>query len=384
MKLLTVAGELSGDAHGGELLGELRRELPQLEIHGIGGPRMLKAGLTPLRPMSHLQVHGLLEVVGHLPRLYKLLWELEAWLKAEQPDVVLTIDYPGFNLKLAAAARRLGIPTIHYSSPQIWAWRGGRIKKIVRAIDLMIVLFPFELPLYEQAGMQAAFLGHPLVGAQASKAEVDQLRAKLHLNAGRPLVGIMPGSRPSELARNLPTLLEGVALAGKEGFEADYVLPLAPSLDAAQVEAMVAASGVPVQVVENAFLPLLQVADMGLVASGTATLQAAMAGLPFVVVYRVAPLTYFLARRLAYVKHFALANILAGREVAPELLQENFTPQAVRDHMLRLANDPQARETMRQTLLKVTSTLGEPGAYGRAATLIAGKLRKASSSKKQK
>ena len=374
MKLLMVAGELSGDAHGGALLTQLLGRLPGLHVYGIGGPRMEAAGLRPLHPLADLQVHGLLELVRHLPRLYRILWELAAGLDRERPDAVLLVDYPGFNLKVAAAAKARGIPVWFYSSPQVWAWRGGRLRTIARVVDHMIVLFPFEVPLYRQAGVPVEFHGHPLVGTGATDAEVAALRGRLQLDGSLPVVAVMPGSRPSEVQRILPTLLQGIRLAEQAGYRARYVLPLAPNLDAAAVQALVAASGAPVDAVAGAFLPLLRSADLGLVASGTATLQMAMAGVPFVTVYRVSPLTYFIARRFAYVKHFAMANILAGHEVVPELLQEDLTPERVRDQLLALARDEPRRRRMRDELLRVTATLGTPGAYERAAAAIAARL----------
>lgn len=374
MKLLLVAGELSGDAHGGALLAHLARRLPGLHAYGIGGPRMEAAGLRPLRPLADLQVHGLLEVLRHLPRLYRILWQVQASLATERPDAVLLVDYPGFNLKVAAAAKARGIPVWYYSSPQVWAWRGGRLRTIARVVDRMIVLFPFEVPLYQQAGVPVEFHGHPLAGVQAGNDEVMSLRARLGLDGSRPVVAVMPGSRPGEVRRILPPLLQGIRLAEQSGYRARYVLPLAPNLDGAEVRARVAASGAPVDVVEGAFLVLLRVADLGLVASGTATLQMAMAGVPFITVYKVSPLSYWIARRFAYVRHFAMVNILAGREVVPELLQGDLTPGRVRDSLLALARDEPRRRHMREELLRVTAGLGPPGAYERAAAAIAAGL----------
>ncbi len=388
MKLLMVAGELSGDTHGGALLEGLSRRLPGLEAFGIGGPRMAAAGQRQVYALDALQVHGLLEVLAHLPRLYRVLWHLEALLETERPQALLLIDYPGFNLKLAAAARARGIPVLYYSSPQVWAWRGGRMRTIAQVVSRMFVLFPFEVPLYERAGVPVQFLGHPLVGVRAGAGEVAALKERLaawpaaqagpsapgapgRQRAGLPIVAVMPGSRPSELERNLPPLLEGLRLAAQAGYAAHYVLPVAPSLRAQDVQAVVDRFQVPVQVVEGAFLPLLQVAELALVSSGTATLQVAMAGIPFLVVYRVAPLSYWLARRFAYVRHFSIVNILAEREVVPELIQERFTPQAVADTLLALARDTERQRLMRAALAEVTARLGEPGAYARAAEAIA-------------
>jgi len=375
VKLFAVAGELSGDAHGGALLEGLRARLPGLRVTGIGGPCMLAQGLEPLLPMAHLQVHGLLEVVRHLPRLYRILWRVEAALAAERPDAVLLVDYPGFNLKVARAARRLGLPVYHYSAPQVWAWRRRRIRTVARCVSRLIVLLPFEEALFRAAGVDAVFLGHPLVGQRAAPAEVAALRERLGPSDETPLVAVMPGSRPSELARHLPTMLDALGRLAARGYRARYVLPLAESLSPAQVAPLLAGSPVPVHLAPGAFLPLLQLADLAMVASGTATLQVGMAGIPFVVIYKVSPLSYHLARRFATVRHFAMVNILAGREIVPELLQERFTADNLAETFAALATDPARQQAMRHALAEATATLGEPGAYGRAAALIAEGLR---------
>ena len=375
MKLLTVAGELSGDTHGGALLAALHQRLPNLEVTGIGGPAMLEAGLRPLHPLAALQVHGLLEVISHLPRLYRILWDVERRLDENRPDALLLIDYPGFNLKLAQAAKRRAIPVYYYSSPQIWAWRGRRIHTIAKAVELMIVLFPFEQAIYRSAGVEAHFLGHPLVGVRAGPDAVARLKQQVAAPEGVPIVALMPGSRPSELRRHMKVLLEAMKLCERQGFRGRYVIPVAPSLALEEVQKEVEASGLPAQALEDAFLPLLGAADFAVTASGTATLQTALAGIPFVVIYRMSPLTYFLAKRMAYLTHISIVNILAKKEVAPELLQHDFTPETVRDAFLALASDPQRVAAMKAELRAVAGQLGQPGAYGRAADLLAERLR---------
>ena len=370
MKLFSVAGEVSGDAHGAEVLKALKKHRPALQISGIGGPGMLAQGLRPVAPMEALQVHGLVEVLAHLPRLYRLLWRLEALLDTERPDAVLTVDYPGFNLKLGLAARRRGIPVIHYSSPSIWAWRGGRIRTIAKAVDLMILQYPFEAPYYEGTGVETAFLGNPLVGQQAGDPAVASLVHSLQGPPTWPIVGLFPGSRTSELRNHLPTLLAAARLIELAGFRARWVVPLAPGLAREAVEAMTRAAGLEVAVLDHAFLPLLRAAEFGLIASGTATLQAALAGLPHLVVYRMSPLTYRIARRLSYVRHVSLVNIMAGREIVPELLQDDFNPVRVSQEFLRLAGDPMRQKTMRDDLAEITHRLGEPGAYERMGAHI--------------
>ncbi len=371
MKLMMVAGELSGDTHGGSILNHLKDLIPGLRAIGVGGPKMAAAGLNSVISLDNLQARGLVEVLRQLPGHFAYLRRVKALLDRERPDAVLLIDYPGFNLKVAKAAKQRGLPVIYYCSPQLWAWRGGRMRQVRRWVDKIIVLFPFEVPLYHKADVDAVFLGHPLVEVQASPAEVAALTRLVKLDESLPVVGIMPGSRPGELERNLPTLLEGLRLIGESGYRANYLLPVAFTLNKTLVEEIVAASGVPVQVLDDAFLPVLKIAQLAIVASGTATLQVGMAGIPFLVVYRVTLITYRIAKWFMYVKDISIVNILAGRRIVPELLQKKFTPERVCEEFLAIANDAGRQERMRKDLAEVTASLGEPGAYKRAAETIA-------------
>lgn len=371
-----VAGELSGDAHGGALLTHLKKSLPDLYAVGIGGSRMLEAGLDQIKPIGRLQATGLVEVLRSLPRHFRYLKTIKTYLDENRPDALLLIDYPGLNLKIAKAAKDRGIPVIYYSGPQLWAWRGGRMKQVVAGVDKMIVLFPFEVPIYEKAGVDVSFLGHPLVGVEAGKKEVAALRERAELTSGQPVVAIMPGSRPGELEKNLPPMLEGLKLIEQSGYIANYIIPVAPTLSRVQVEEHIANSGVPVKVLEGAFLPCLKIADLAIVASGTATMQVGLAGVPFVVVYRVAAITYQIAKRFAYVDYLSIVNILAGREVVPEIVQNDFTPKKLRDVFLTIAQSTERQNQIKKNLGDVAAQLGEPGAYERAAKLIADLLKK--------
>ncbi|MDH4121464.1 MAG: lipid-A-disaccharide synthase [Deltaproteobacteria bacterium] len=371
MKLLAIAGEPSGDQHGGALLAGLYSRIPGLQVSGIGGPRMTAQGLSPLHSFQSLQVHGLVEVLRHLPRLYRILWDLERRMDEDRPDALLTIDYPGFNLKLAQAAAKRSIPVIHYSSPQVWAWRSGRIQTIARSVSKLIVLFPFEEDLYRKSGVNAEFVGHPLVGQEAPPEKVSQLLAGLKGSPSLPLVALMPGSRASELERHLAPLLGAVKEMGQRGFQARWVMPLAPGLNRTRVEEQIRQAGVIVQVLEGGFLPLLKLAQLALVASGTAALQTALAGIPMVVFYKLSPLTYQIARRVVKLPHVSMVNILAGREIVPERLQQAVNPLTLADTFLALAQSPTAQAAMKKNLAQVTTVLGKPGAYDRGAEAIA-------------
>ncbi|MCZ6533651.1 MAG: lipid-A-disaccharide synthase [SAR324 cluster bacterium] len=371
MKLMMIAGELSGDTHGGSILSHLKKLVPGLEVFGVGGPRMFAQGLKSVIPLDNLQARGLVEVLRQLPSHYVYLRLMKKLLREERPDAVLLVDYPGFNLKIAKAAKQQGIPVFYYSGPQLWAWRGGRMREMTRWVDKIIVLFPFEVPLYHRAGVDAEFLGHPLVGVEATPKEVADFKTRITLREGLPVVAIMPGSRPGELERNLPTVLEGLRLVEKTGYRANYILPVASTLNIERVRELVRAGGIPVQVLDNAFLPLLQVAELAIVASGTATLQVGMAGIPFLVVYRVTLLTYRIAKAFLYIKDASIVNILAGRRIVPELVQRKFLPHRVCEEFLAIANDKARQQQIRADLAKVKKILGKPGAYGRAAERFA-------------
>ena len=375
MKLMMVAGELSGDVHGAAILSSLQPLIPDLNAFGIGGAKMMAAGFTSHVPISDMQARGFVEVLRNLPKHLRILRQAVELLERERPTVLLLIDYPGFNLKLAEAARRRGVPVIYFSGPQLWAWHGSRMRTVARTVSKMIVLFPFELTLYREAGVDAVFLGHPLVGEGAAPSEVDALKARLELHPGRPVVAVMPGSRPGELRRHLPRLLAAIRLMEAEGFLADFVLPVAETLDGEEVRRMVRESGTSVQVAENAFLPLLKFAELGMVASGTANLQAGLAGFPFLVVYHFSPTTFWFLKNFAYVKFLSIVNLLAGREIVPELLQNDFSPEKVKETFLAIARDSSHQARIRKDLAAMAASLGEPGAYQRAAEIIATHLR---------
>ncbi len=378
LRLWVVAGETSGDVHGGELLRGLRALLPGLEIEGVGGRSMQAEGLVSWLPFESLQVHGLVELLGHLPRLLRVLDRLEAGLRERQPHGLLLIDYPGLNLRLAQRAKRLGIPVWYYSGPQIWAWRPGRMRWIKEAVQLMVVLFPFEEDLYRQAGVEAHFLGHPLVGQQASAKESDSFKQLLNGWQG-DVVALMPGSRHSELQRHLEPMLDAASLLLQDGLQVRFVLPLAEQLNQARLRSKINQAIRQRQlqnhliVAEHCFLALLNRAQLAVIATGTATLQAALAQLPMVSIYRVHPLTFWLAKRIALQPHMCIVNILANETLVPELLQQQLTPHRIYQELKKLWPQQQ-RQHMKTQLKKIIPQLGQPQAYQRAAQLFAQKL----------
>ncbi len=365
-----IAGEVSGDVHGAGLIRCLRRNNDNIDFFGIGGLKMLRENFRPYYMLDSLQTHGFVEVVRHLPRLYRTLWRMRDALEEERPDVLILIDYPGFNLKLAAYAKEKGIPVIFFNSPQIWAWRKGRLKTIKRVVDKMIVLFPFEEEIYQQAGVDVNWVGHPLLDQISNEKDNKSFLKQYGLQNDRPLLAIAPGSRPSEMRRLLPTLLKSLPHIQEQVGEIGCILPVAESLDLNEVKKIIESSIVPVTLIPEQFIETIQACDAAVVASGTASLQTGLALKPFAIVYQVAPLTFRIARYLADTKFIGLVNILAEKEIVPELLQNDFTAEKVAETAARLLRDKDYRERIIGELKNTRAKLGEPGAYEKAAGCI--------------
>lgn len=371
--MMLVAGEASGDTHGAALIAGLQAHHPEADLFGAGGPKMFQAGLRLYATLDDFQVHGLVEVVRHLPRLYGLLGTFKEALEQERPDALVCIDYPGFNLKLAAHAQTLGIPVVFFNSPQIWAWRKRRLQTIRRVVDHMLVLFPFEEAIYQEAGVGVTWVGHPLVDEAQAAEDGSRLREELGL-AEVPVLTLAPGSRPSELSRHLPVLQETLPLLQDRVPGLQVLLPIADTLDTEDIRTSLREAAVPVHFLRDRFAEAIRACDAAIVASGTASLQTALALTPNVVIYRVAPLTYWLARKLAQVPHIGMANVLAQREVVPERLQGDCTPARIAEAITPLLCDPEARRRMVAELNPIRQQLGEPGAYGRAVQALLGFL----------
>jgi lipid-A-disaccharide synthase len=370
MKIMMVAGEVSGDVHGAGLIRCLGQNNENIDFFGIGGLKMLRENFRPYFMLDTLQTHGLVEVIRHLPRLYQTLWRMRDALKEERPDALILIDYPGFNLKLALYAKQLGIPVIFFNSPQIWAWRKGRLKTIRRVVDKMIVLFPFEEKIYQQASVDVSWVGHPLLDQINNENDSETFRKQYGLRNDIPLLAIAPGSRPSEVRRHLPTLLKALKQIQNKVGEINCILPVAESLNFKDVEKDVKLAKVPVTLIPEHFIESIQACDAAVVASGTASLQTGLALKPFAIVYRVAPLTFRIARYLANTKYIGLVNVLAEKEIVPELLQNDFTVSKVAETTVRLLQDKVYRDRMIDELKSIRGKLGESGAYDKAARCI--------------
>jgi lipid-A-disaccharide synthase len=371
-RLLISCGEPSGDLYGAELLRCLRTSVPDLQSFGLGGDRLAAEGAHLVAHVRDLAVVGLLEVVSHLRRLRGIFRQVLAEVDRDRPDVAVLVDYPDFNLRLARKLHARGVRVVYYVSPQLWAWRAGRMRAVRRHVARMLVIFPFEEALYRKAGVPVSFVGHPLLDVVRPQDDPAAFVARLGLDPARPVVALLPGSRPSEVAHNLPPLVGAVDRIGQARGDAQFVLAAAASLPRDLFAAHLGPR--PVPVVAGQTHGVLSSATLALVASGTATVETALLDTPMVVVYRVSPLTYLLGRPFVRVREFAMVNLIAERTVAPELIQADFTPERVAAEALSLLGDPEKRRRMRANLGEVRRRLGGPGASARAAEAVVEEL----------
>jgi len=361
-------GEPSGDLYAGALATEILRAAPGTAIAGLGGDHLRDAGASLVEHFSGISVTGLLEVARVLPKTYATYRRLVQYAAAARPDVFVAIDFPDFNFRLARAVRRLGIPVVYYISPQLWAWRPGRMKTMRAIADRVLVIFEFEKAIYERANVPVDWVGHPLLDVMAAPAPAGALLQRAGLDPTHPVVALLPGSRRNELRQILPVLVEAAALIRRAVPAVQFLVARAPHLGD-ELFAPLGAIG-PVALVDGQADQVLAAADLAIVASGTVTVQAALHECPMIVVYRLSALTYRLGRPFVRVDTFAMANLVAGRRVVPELIQDDFTPAAVAEHAIGLLRDPQRRDAMRRELQAVRAAIGPPGASARAAQIV--------------
>lgn len=373
-RILVIAAEASADAHAAAVVRHLKARRPDLDAFGLAGPRLRELGVEPLARAEDLSVMGLTEVLGALPRIVGIMRRLTRAAAERRPDLALLVDSPDLNLRMAKRLHRLGIPVLYFIGPTVWAWRRGRIEQIRRYVDRMLVILPFEEDVYRAAGVAATYVGHPLLdapgegGASPSpSSDPSGLRRDLGLDPDRTTLALLPGSRRMEIARCLPAMLDAAdQLAAARDLQ--LVLPVAPTLDRAVVEAHLARHpGLEVHLVDGRAREVLAAGDVAVVASGTATLEAALAEKPMVVVYRVSWLTWLFARLLVRTAHVALVNLLAGRRLVPELLQRAMRPDAIAAQVRSLLPGGEAREAVLAGLREVRARLGGPGASARVA-----------------
>jgi lipid-A-disaccharide synthase len=369
-KVLIIAGEASGDLHGANLVREVRKQDPSVLFFGVGSRRMKDAGVQILADASEISVVGATEVLTHLRPLYRVFSRLTRFLRQERPDLLVLIDFPDFNIMLGKRAKKLGIPILYYISPQVWAWRKGRIKTIANLVKAMIVVFPFEVELYKSAGVDVRYAGHPLTDTVQSPYNQGEAKRLFGLDPGKRTLALLPGSRTKEISYLLPDMLAAAGILKGRIDGLQFVLPVAPTLSRDFIEAFIRKGPVPVTLTDGGVYDALRAADAALVASGTATLETGLMAVPMVIVYRVSPLSYAIGRLFVDVDHIGLVNIVAGERVVPELVQRDATPGNMADAVTKLLSDPLYYGRMRAQLAGMRTKLGEAGTNARVASLV--------------
>jgi lipid-A-disaccharide synthase len=369
-KILIIAGEASGDLHGSNLVREMLSLDPKLKFFGVGGEKMMKAGVNLVADITEMAVVGITEALFKLRNIYWVYRKLKKSLTSNPPSLIILIDYPDFNLLFARAAKKKNIPIVYYISPQIWAWRKKRVKLMARLIKKMIVIFPFEKKFYQEANIDVDFVGHPLLDSIRPRFSRDEAFRKFSLNPEFTTIGLLPGSRMSEINRHLPPMLKAIPLISRKLQPVQFIIPVAPGLDFKKIKNLTASQNQNLRVVENNIYEVMQIADLLLVASGTATVEATIMGTPMIVVYRVSPFTYLLGKMLIKVKNIGMVNIIAGKTIVPELIQKDLNPEKITHTVLSILKNPSTLKEMRKELAKVREKIGKPGASGRAARII--------------
>ena len=368
--IMIVAGEASGDIYGADLARAARTLDPDLHFLGIGGARMREAGVETLVDSADMAVVGLVEVLKHFDVIAAAFLKLKQILLTDPPSLLILIDYPGFNLRLAKVARRAGVPVLYYISPQIWAWRRGRVRKIARLVDHMAVILPFEVPFYEQAGVPVSFVGHPMLDLVAVATSRDEAAAGLGLDPSRQIVGLFPGSRRSEIERLLPVIAGAAARLKRRFPDIQFVLPLASTLGEDDIMPYLQAAGIAALIRRERIHDLIRACDAVISVSGTVTLEIALVGTPMVIIYRLSPLTYQVAKRLVKVDHIGLCNIVAGETAVKELIQDEANPERVAAEIEKILTDGAYGTRIREKLATVRARLGGGGASANVARLI--------------
>jgi len=368
-KVVIVAGETSGDLYGAKLAEALAALSPQLELYGIGGSEMERRKVKLLFSSSELAVVGATEVLEKIGHIWRAWRQMKRFIRDNRPHLAVLIDYPGFNLRLAKVFKANAVPVLYYVSPQVWAWRSGRIKKIAQRVAKMAVILPFEAPLYEQAGVDVEFVGHPLLDILDQGLTREEARRRLGIAADALFIGLLPGSRGREVKSLLPPLVGAAEILAADFPRSRFMIPLAASIDKDIVQGLIAQSRLPIEIVEGRAFEVMKAADLLLMASGTATLEGAIAGCPMVIIYRLSLLSYLIGRMLIKVKCIGLANIVVGKKVVPELIQGEVTPQRIALEAKKILQDDAMRKEIKDEFKFITSKLGGSGASRRVARI---------------
>lgn len=361
-RIFIIAGEASGDLHGAGFMRAMMKLCPNVEFLGIGGVKMLDAGLKPVFLNEELAVVGLFEILAHARPIFHAIRNAMRVLKDVRPDLLVLIDYPGFNLFMARYAKRLGIPVFYYISPQVWAWRKGRVRKMRRFIDKLAVILPFEEEFFRANGIDAHFVGHPLMDVVRPSLSKDAFCKVIGLDPARKIIGLLPGSRRGEVQRMLPVFLQTAAMMQQRISGCQFVLVVAPNLSRHWIESMIAkersSHPIPnIHMVEGQTYDAMAASDLLLLTSGTVALEAAILGVPMLVAYRLSPMTYYLAKLMVSVKFMSLVNLIAGKEIVPEFLQHEASPDHLSEKAILLLQDAGLRQEMLKGLAEVVDQL---------------------------
>lgn len=369
-KVMIVAGEASGDLHGSLLVREMLGINPGLEFHGIGGTKMRQAGVQLLADAKDIGVVGVTEALAKLRIFIKIISGIKKSMDLLKPALVILIDFPDFNLNIVApAAKKRGIPVFYYISPQVWAWRKGRVKQIKKLIDSMAVILPFEVDFYASYGYTVQYVGHPLADQVKSSFSPQAARGEFGLAEAAPTIGLLPGSRSAEVSRLLPEMIKAARIISARMPEAQYIIPLADTLRQESVRGLIAGAGIDVKIVSGRIYDVLAACDLAIVTSGTATLEAGLIGVPMVIVYKMSVLSALIGKLIINPEFIGLVNIIAGKSVAPELIQLNATGRRIASEALGILLDSDRKLKMIHELKNIREKLGEPGAARKAAQI---------------
>jgi lipid-A-disaccharide synthase len=367
-EILIVAGEASGDLHGASVIKALRRLKPEIRVYAMGSEQMRRAGAEIIIDSSPLAVVGISEVLGGIRGLLHAYWTLRKFVKRNRPGLIILIDFPDFNLSLARVAQKATVPVLYYISPQVWAWRSGRVKKIAQRVNRIAVIFPFEVPIYQTVGLDVEFVGHPLLDVLGSNQKEDLLIQHPEWR-GDPLIALLPGSRESEIKSLLPEMVRACEIIYGQKPGAKFILAAAPTVDVQELKSFLRPLAISISVVEGQTYQAITAAHLVIAASGTATLETAILGKPMVIVYQLSPFSYWVGKATVKVEWIGLVNIVAGEKLVPELLQKEARGERIAAEALRILDEETYRNRMVEGLAQVREKLGLPGAGERVARM---------------
>lgn len=370
MKIMISVGEASGDLHGASLANAIKAISPDIQLVGMGGKAMRDAGVDIIYDIADLGVIGIVEVIKNLRRLFRLRDMLGDYMERERPDVLVVIDYPGFNVRLAKVAKAKGIPVVSYISPSAWAWGKGRAKEVAETVERVAAIFPFEADVYREAGANVTFVGHPLMDIVKPSRAKDEAYRFFGADPAKPVVMLMPGSRQQEILGLLPDMLAASEKIAEKVPNCQFFLPVALTISQEMLQNIINNYNISVTMTSEGNYDLMNIADVVVAASGTATLETSIMGAPTVIIYKVAALTYFLGKFLVKIPHIGLPNIIAGRKIVPELLQSQVTADNIAYEAIELLTNTAKRTQVLADLAEVRNKLGETGAVGRVARVV--------------